>query len=95
MSRSTFKSSELKFLGSIFLRIFKLLHIVDVEIHAKKGESEEYVQVNNMTLINFIILVFGPLHEKSLVKLLLLTQVGCSDFYFRFYNYLENGKRIA
>ena len=40
------------------------------------GENKEYIEINNLTLINFSIYVFGPLHEKSVTLLLLLIQVG-------------------
>ncbi|XP_065644710.1 UDP-N-acetylglucosamine--dolichyl-phosphate N-acetylglucosaminephosphotransferase isoform X3 [Hydra vulgaris] len=86
MSKSTFKSSELKFFGKALLHIFKFLHIVDIEINLNKDENEEYIQVNNMTLINFIIMVLGPLHEESLVKILLLIQMlgTCLAFVIRY-----------
>ena len=40
------------------------------------GENKEYIEINNLTLINFSIYVFGSLHERSVTLLLLLIQVG-------------------
>lgn len=38
-------------------------------------------QVNNLTLNNFILRVFGPLHERTLVITLLAIQVGVLLFF--------------
>lgn len=38
-------------------------------------EDGEYTECNNMTLINFVIKLIGPTHERNLTLLLLLIQV--------------------
>lgn len=38
-------------------------------------EDGEYSECNNMTLINFVIKLIGPIHERNLTLLLLLIQV--------------------
>lgn len=42
-----------------------------------RGESEDgaFTECNNMTLINLLLKVFGPTHERNLTLLLLLLQV--------------------
>lgn len=49
------------------------MHIV----HVRSGTDEdgEYTECNNMTLINFVIKLIGPTHERNLTLLLLLIQV--------------------
>lgn len=43
----------------------------------RQSESEDvaFTECNNMTLINLLLKVFGPMHERNLTLLLLLLQV--------------------
>lgn len=56
-----------------FPQVVKILHIVDVK--SGTDEDGEYTECNNMTLINFVIKLIGPTHERNLTLLLLLIQV--------------------
>lgn len=49
------------------------MHVVDVR--SGTDEDGEYTECNNMTLINFVIKLIGPTHERNLTLLLLLIQV--------------------
>ena len=40
------------------------------------GEDKLYTQVNNLTLINFVIKVLGPVHERNLTLIMLFIQVS-------------------
>ena len=80
MSLATFKAKELKPLGKLALAIFKPFGLVHMEQFTKDDES--YVTVNNLTIINFILKLFGPMHERSLTILLLVIQVLCSCIAF-------------
>ncbi|NWX21194.1 GPT acetylglucosaminephosphotransferase, partial [Aegotheles bennettii] len=73
MSYSKFKTKNLSALGTSILKAVKILHVV----HVRSGVDEdgEYTECNNMTLINFVIKLIGPTHERSLTLLLLLIQV--------------------
>ncbi|XP_021231517.1 UDP-N-acetylglucosamine--dolichyl-phosphate N-acetylglucosaminephosphotransferase isoform X2 [Numida meleagris] len=73
MSYSKFKTKSLSTLGTYILKVEKILHIVDVR--SGMDEDGEYSECNNMTLINFVIKLIGPIHERNLTLLLLLIQV--------------------
>lgn len=42
-----------------------------------ENEDGAFTECNNMTLINLLLKVFGPMHERNLTLLLLLLQVQC------------------
>ncbi|NXQ21036.1 GPT acetylglucosaminephosphotransferase, partial [Peucedramus taeniatus] len=73
MSYSKFKTKTLSVLGTSILKVVKILHVVDVR--SGTDEDGEYTECNNMTLINFVIKLIGPTHERNLTLLLLLIQV--------------------
>ena len=56
-----------------FPQAVEILHVVDVR--SGTDEDGEYTECNNMTLINFVIKLIGPTHERNLTLLLLLIQV--------------------
>ncbi|KFP96181.1 UDP-N-acetylglucosamine--dolichyl-phosphate N-acetylglucosaminephosphotransferase, partial [Leptosomus discolor] len=80
MSYSKFKTKSLSALGTNILKAVKILHIVDVK--SGTDEDGEYTECNNMTLINFVIKLIGPTHERNLTLLLLLIQVLGSTIAF-------------
>ncbi|XP_069470483.1 UDP-N-acetylglucosamine--dolichyl-phosphate N-acetylglucosaminephosphotransferase [Ambystoma mexicanum] len=73
MSYSKFKEKDLSKLGAFILKVAEMLHIV--EVRRKLDEDEEYIECNNMTLINFVLKLVGPTHERTLTIILLLIQV--------------------
>lgn len=76
-SRITFREDELSSIGKLLFFIFKLLRIVKWE------KSDDGVTTcNNFTLINFFILLTGPIHERKLNELLLAFQIFCSVIAF-------------
>lgn len=81
MSCVTFKASAMKpILGHLAFRIFEVLRLIQVKKFTKDGE--EYIECNNLTLINLILRVCGPLHERTLTIILLCFQVFCSCLAF-------------
>lgn len=44
-------------------------------VHQSENEDGAFTECNNMTLINLLLKVFGPMHERNLTLLLLLLQV--------------------
>lgn len=76
MSYTKFKSSQLGTLGKLSIFVFKTFWLI--EIHESVGEDGGYTEVNNFTLNNFILKMLGPLHEKTIVIILLSLQVFCS-----------------
>lgn len=74
MSYAVFKTSDLRPLGKFILSVFSLLRLVQVETGV--GEDKKSTRVNNFTLINFVIKMLGPLHERTLTTIMLLIQVS-------------------
>lgn len=74
MSYAIFKMSDLHPLGKLILSVFSLLRLVQVETGV--GEDKKSTRVNNFTLINFVIKLLGPVHERTLTTIMLLIQVG-------------------
>ncbi|RMX39746.1 hypothetical protein pdam_00007144 [Pocillopora damicornis] len=73
MSYSVFKMSDLHPLGKLILSVFSLLRLVTVEEGV--GEDKKSTRVNNLTLINFVIKVLGPLHERTLTIIIMGIQI--------------------
>ena len=68
MSYSRFKQSDLRFPGGLVLNIFHLFGLCDVRHYV--GEDEEYMECSNLTIINLMIKVLGPINEGTLTKFL-------------------------
>ena len=68
--------SEMKILGTFVISVFRALRLVHVNEYTKNGEL--YIEFNNLTLINFVLKICGPLHEQTLTIILLAVQVVCS-----------------
>ncbi|CAG9864445.1 unnamed protein product [Phyllotreta striolata] len=69
ISTTVFKYSDLNVLGKIVIKLFKLFKLI------KWQEKDGVVVTNNLTLINLVLLYFGPLHEAKLVSILIGIQV--------------------
>ena len=67
----------MKFPGKHILDIFKLSRLVHI-VDEKSEDGETYIKCNNLTIINFALKIFGPMHERTLTILLLVLQVMCS-----------------
>lgn len=78
-SVTKFKISDLNCLGKLSMAVFRILHLVHWE-EKKDGnnDKETYIECNNLTLINFVLIWNGPTHEATLTKILLIIQVLCS-----------------
>ena len=74
MSYAIFKMSDLHPLGKLILSVFSLLRLVQVETGV--GEDKKSTRVNNFTLINFVIKLLGPVHERTLTTIMLFIQVS-------------------
>jgi len=81
MSMAVFKEEELKFLGDICLRIFSLFGLTHVK-RFSGDDGVKMVECNNLTLINLILKMFGPMHERTLTLVLLAIQIFCSAIAF-------------
>ena len=67
-------------IGKLLVSAVKFLRLVYVIEYNEDGK--EYVEFNNLTLINFMLKVFGPLHERTLTIVLLGFQILCSCLAF-------------
>ena len=85
MSYAKFKKSELTTLGDFMLLVLSKLRLVDVRRDV--GEDGAYVQCNNLTLINMVLLKIGPTHERTLTTIMLILQLACSvlALFIRYY----------
>lgn len=72
-SKTQFRMNELNLLGRICTKLFKLFHLIEWQ-ETKDG----IVTTNNFTLINFLIVLLGPIHEKQLTRYLISIQVICT-----------------
>ncbi|KAJ8895819.1 hypothetical protein PR048_001157 [Dryococelus australis] len=76
MSKTKFRLSEQNVLGRVSIALLRLLHLVHLEEGV--GEDAGYVECNNLTLLNLVLLWRGPMNEETLVRHLLALQVICS-----------------
>ncbi|XP_029429958.1 UDP-N-acetylglucosamine--dolichyl-phosphate N-acetylglucosaminephosphotransferase isoform X2 [Rhinatrema bivittatum] len=85
MSYSKFKRKDLSKLGAFILKVVETLRIV--EVREGLDEDGEYMECNNLTLINLVLKLIGPTHERTLTLLLLLIQVlgSASAFLIRYH----------
>ena len=67
-------------MGKLVLLLLDTFKLIKLDKYTE--DNEEYLECNNLTLINFVLKVFGPLHEKSLTIVILLFQVMCSCLAF-------------
>jgi len=81
MSRAVFRYEELPILGKLFYHILTKLGLV----HVKTGK-DGVTEMNNLTIINFVIKLIGPTHERNLTVVMLLIQVlfSCFAFFVRY-----------
>ena len=47
-----------------------------LEVKRGQGGNDEFVECNNMTLINLVLKILGPTHERDLTTIMLLIQVS-------------------
>lgn len=73
MSKSVFKKADVNKIGELVIQTAAALKLLDVK--ENEGEDGEYIEINNMTLINLLIKFTGPIHERNLTVLLMGVQV--------------------
>lgn len=75
-SRTIINKSELNMLNKLILQILTFLKLID------RKEDSDCININNLTLINLMLIKFGPMHEQKLTILLLVFQIFCSCLAF-------------
>ena len=73
LSYAQFKTKHLGLLGRLCVFILKTLRLADIK--EGTGEDQEHTAISNLTIINGVLYVFGPLNEGTLTTVLLLIQV--------------------
>uniref|UniRef100_A0AAX7SXG9 UDP-N-acetylglucosamine--dolichyl-phosphate N-acetylglucosaminephosphotransferase n=1 Tax=Astatotilapia calliptera TaxID=8154 RepID=A0AAX7SXG9_ASTCA len=73
MSYSKFKTKDLSKLGHLILTVAELLKLLEVR-RGHEGDGD-FIECNNMTLINLVLKVLGPVHERTLTVIMLVIQV--------------------
>lgn len=76
-SKTSFRQDELSSIGNLLFVLFKNLRLIKWET-SKDGVTT----CNNFTLINFFIILTGPITEKKLNEYLLIFQIVCSVIAF-------------
>ncbi|KAK5644207.1 hypothetical protein RI129_008052 [Pyrocoelia pectoralis] len=76
ISTTSFKYSQMNIGGRMFVNLFRTLHLIQWH------EKNDYVLTNNFTLINLVLLIFGPLHEAKLATVLIIIQILCTCLAF-------------
>ena len=71
MSYAEFNVKELSSLGQFIIQILRLLRLA----HFEKMDDGKRIKMNNLTLINFVLYIGGPRHERTLTVILLFIQV--------------------
>eukprot|EP00092_Neocalanus_flemingeri_P041983 GFUD01045732.1.p1 GENE.GFUD01045732.1~~GFUD01045732.1.p1 ORF type:complete len:415 (+),score=114.68 GFUD01045732.1:45-1289(+) len=104
-SLATFKKEEMGKLGKLSLKILSSLQLATVREYTVQMDSDsdtpttvDMVECNNLTLINFILRLTGPMHEQTLTVTILVIQVLSSvlAFMVRYpLAYLMYGKVVA
>ncbi|XP_050077803.1 UDP-N-acetylglucosamine--dolichyl-phosphate N-acetylglucosaminephosphotransferase [Anopheles maculipalpis] len=78
ISRTQFRVDELNVLGRLCYQVFRQLRLIRCEVD-RDGKT---VTCNNFTIINFCILLTGPIREDRLNRLLVAFQLVCAVFAF-------------
>ena len=82
-SLTCFEKQKLSTLGKLCLTVLSVTRLasikqVDVKIDNDSDTTVEMVECNNLTLINFVLRLTGPMKENHLTSLLLFLQVLAS-----------------
>ena len=68
-------------------QVAELLRLLEVQ-RAEEGE-DDFIECNNMTLINLVLKVLGPIHERNLTVIMLTIQVNqsrCVQIHWKYMN---------
>jgi UDP-N-acetylglucosamine--dolichyl-phosphate N-acetylglucosaminephosphotransferase len=72
-SVARFKEKDLNILGRIIFKVFKMLKLT-----RWSQESDGTIVCTNFTIINYAIILTGPIKEDKLMRLLIIFQVMCT-----------------
>ncbi|EDW63838.1 UDP-N-acetylglucosamine--dolichyl-phosphate N-acetylglucosaminephosphotransferase [Drosophila virilis] len=73
ISTTEFRMKELNSLGRLMVTVLRVLRLISWQ-----EQADGRVITNNFTLINFVLVVFGPVHERVATQMLMGFQVLCT-----------------
>ncbi|XP_022216471.2 UDP-N-acetylglucosamine--dolichyl-phosphate N-acetylglucosaminephosphotransferase [Drosophila obscura] len=73
ISTTEFRLEELNSLGRLMVVVLRKLHLISWH-----KTADGVVRTNNLTLINFVLVIFGPVHERVVTQMLMALQVVCT-----------------
>ncbi|CAD5123298.1 DgyrCDS11655 [Dimorphilus gyrociliatus] len=76
-SLAEFSEKDIKFPGKYILRIASFFRLINLTQTVEK-ENHIHYKCTNMTILNLLLRLFGPLHEKTLCCVYLMLQALCS-----------------
>ncbi|UJR09659.1 hypothetical protein I4U23_013893 [Adineta vaga] len=85
-SEVEFKKKDLKPLGWLMLRFFSLTKFIRYREY-QNNDNEIMISTTNFTIINTVLCWFGPLHEETLSRILMLIQIVFGSFLTFFIRY--------
>lgn len=77
ISTTEFNKKDLGLLGTIFVQVFKTLRLI-----SWSEKPDGTVTTNNFTLINLVLVLRGPTHERTTTQFLLGFQLFCTVLAF-------------
>ena len=72
-SKTMFERGPPSKISALVLRTLSTLGLTELTVHPNTGNI---LEANNLTILNYFLLRLGPMNEKSLVKVLILSQVS-------------------
>ena len=84
-STTCFEKEKVGKIGKLCLSILTVTRMASIKMVDIKVDDEktvEMVELNNLTLINFILRLTGPMGEQKLTVVLLVIQILCSFLAF-------------
>lgn len=78
-----FKASQVSTLGAIFIAILRFFRLVQ---YKKVPDTPDTYESSNLTIINLMLVWFGPMNERNLTLVLIFIQCLCSlvAFFIRY-----------
>lgn len=75
-SKVVFNKSDLNIVAKFIMKIYRIFRLVEWK------EDSDTIICNNLTLINFVLILTGPKNERTLTMILIVIQMICSVLAF-------------
>lgn len=75
-------TTKFEFLNSIAFSLVQVTELLKLqEVQRSQEGDDDFIECNNMTIINLVLKVLGPTHERNLTVIMLFIQVRLLDVY--------------